>query len=299
MLQSAKLESNPLIISTKGNGLITKAYPLYNQFNHVLAQVNINGKDVLMDATSKFRPYKLLAKNDLNPSGYLLGKTDPRWVKINLPRKTRTVIVNNLSLTADKIKFKTSYSFFEHEAAKYRQKYYLEEGKESFVTKHLQNLTDGEEMVLDSFSISNLDELEKPFSVKCFYSKNLENGLEADIIYLNPFIKKHLDKNPFINPTRYLPVDFILPSMEKFILNLQIPEGFKLAEMPLSKKYSTDSKKISYTYAFSKSSEKNIQLISDYKIIDPLILPDEYLALRELYNQIMGLQANQLVLKRK
>lgn len=299
LLQSADLDANPLIISTKQNGLITKAYPLYNQFNHVLAQVKIGNKDILMDAVSKFRPYNLLEKDDLNPSGFLLNKNDSRWVKIKYPKKTRTVIVTNLKFEKNEMKYKISYAFFEHDAVDYRRRFHQSEGKESFITAYLQKPIDENEMTLDSFAVKNADELEKPFSITCYFTKNLEKNLDADIIYLNPFVKKHMEKNPFVNPIRYLPVDFILPSYERFLFNLTIPDGFELAEIPESIKYSTDSKKISYSFSSSQTGEKNVQVSSSYKVVDPLIYPDEYGALRELFNKIMGLQATQLVLKRK
>jgi len=299
LLQSVDLDANPLIISTKGNGLVTRTYPLYNQFNHILAQVKIGEEDILMDAISKFRPYNLLSKNDLKPAGFLLNKDESRWVEIKYPEKTRSVIVNSIKFKNDKMKYKTTYAFFEHEAVNYRRKFHQEEGKESFITTYLQNAVDESEMTLDSFKVKNSHDLDKPFSVTCYFTKTMDDALNADIIYLNPFIKKHLEKNPFVNPIRYLPVDFILPSTEKIIFNLNIPDGYELAEIPKSIKFSTDSKKISYTYAFSKSGEKNIQLSSNYKVAMPLIYPDEYGALRELFNKMMGLQATQLVLKKK
>ncbi|MFK8005186.1 MAG: DUF3857 domain-containing protein [Saprospiraceae bacterium] len=299
LLKSAGLDANPLIISTKGNGIITKSYPLYNQFNHILAQVKIGEKDILMDAISKYRPYNLLGKNDLKHEGFLLHKSDARWIEISYPLKTRTVIVNNLKFENDKMKIITSYAFFEHEAVDYRRKFHQEKGKKSFITTYLQMTDDENEIVLDSFTVKNSHELGKPFSVTCYYTQTSEDLLEADIIYLDPFIKKHLEKNPFVNPIRYLPVDFILPSSEKYIYNLLIPDGFELAEIPKSIKFSTESKKISYTYAFSQISGENLQLSSNYKISSPLIYPNEYGDLRELFNKMMGLQATQLVLKRK
>lgn len=299
LLKSADLEANPLIISTKGNGIVTKSYPLYSQFNHVLAQVKIGEKDILLDAISNFRPYNLLGKNDLKAEGFLLNKSDARWVKIGFPHKNRSVIVNNVRYENNKMKIKTSFAFFENEAVEYRKKFHEEKGEKSFITKYLQRPIDENETTLDSFTVKNSHDLEKPFSVNCYYSKNLEDELEADIIYLNPFIKKHLEKNPFVNPIRYLPVDFILPSSEKFIYNLLIPDGYELAEIPKSIKFSTLSNKISYTFAFNQLSEKNLQLSSTYKISTPLIYPDEYGDLRELFNKMMGLQSTQLVLKRK
>ena len=299
LLQSAGLDANPLIVSTKGNGMITKNYPLYSQFNHVIAYVKIGEKDILMDAISKFRPYNLLGKNDLKPEGFLLDKSESRWIEIKFPLKTRAVIINNLKFENDQMKYKTVFAFFEHEAVDYRRKFHEEKGKKSFITTYLQKPIDEDEMTLDSFTVRNSHDLGKPFSVTCYFSKTMEDGLEADIIYLNPFIKKHLEKNPFINPIRYLPVDFILPSSEKYIYNLTIPAGYELAEIPKNIKFSTASKKISYTYVFAQLSGRNIQLSSNYKISQPLIYPDEYGDLRELFNKMMGLQATQLVLKRK
>ncbi len=299
LLQSADLDANPLIISTKGNGLITKTYPLYNQFNHVLAQVKIGEEDLLMDAISTFRPYNLLEKNDLKPSGYLLDENEPRWIKIDFPQQTKSVIVNNLSIENNKMKYIISYAFFEHEAVDYRSKYHQGKGNKDFITTYLHNSFNEDEMTLDSFSVKNPNDLEKPFSITCYYTKSFEDALESDILYINPFVKKHLEKNPFVNPIRYLPVDFTLPSTERFLFNLTIPAGFELAEIPKSIKYSTDSKKISYSYSFLKIGEKNIQLSSTYQIKEPMIYPDEYGALRELFNKMMGLQATQLVLKRK
>ena len=299
LLKSAGLSANPLIISTKGNGLVTKKYPLYNQFNHVLAQVKIGEKDILMNAISKFRPYDLLGKKDLNPFGYLLSKNEARWIDIEYPKKTKTVIVNDFKFEKEALKVIVTYAFFKHDAAKYREEFDIKKENGNFITTYLQNYMDENEMDLDSFKVKNEMDLEKPFSFTCYFSKKLEDELEEDLIYLNPFIEKHLDKNPFINPIRYLPVDFILPSNEKYIFNLTIPDGYELAEIPKSIKYSTDSKKISYTYSFSQTSKKNMQLASTYSVAHPLIFPDEYGALRELFNKMMGLQSTQLVLRRK
>lgn len=298
-MQSAGLEANPLIISTKGNGLITKKYPLYNQFNHVLAQVKVGEEDILMDAIGKFRPYNLLAKNDLKPDGFLLHRSNPRWIPIKYPTRTKSIIVTNLEFEENKIKLNISYAFFEHKAVEYRRILYHEEEKESFITKYLQSTFEGNNLNLDSFKIKNPNDLERPFLITCYFSKAMGNKLDSEVFYLNPFVKKHLNKNPFVNPVRYLPVDFILPYSEKFIYNLKIPEGFEIAEIPKSIKYSTYSKKVSYTYRFSPSEGGKVQLSSTYKVIHPLIMPDEYGALRELYNKMMGLQSIQLVLKRR
>ncbi len=298
LLKSAGLDANPLIISTKNHGLVTKVYPLYTQFNHVLAQVKIGDKDILMDAISSFRPYNLLSQSDLNSNGYLLSKIEPRWVKIQLPKKTKTIVVSNLKFLEEEMQYKTSFAFFEHDAVEYREFYHEKKGDKSFVTDHLINSTN-EDLVLDSFSVKNAFDLEKPFSVICYFKIPLEEGLETNYIYIDPLIKKHFTKNPFSKPNRYLPVDFISPSSERFILNLHLPDNYVLAEEPISTRLSTQSQKSNYDYLFIKVNSRQIQLSSELIIKNPLILPNEYGDLRELFNQMMGLQSTQLVLKRK
>ena len=228
LLQSAGLQSSPLIISTKRHGLITKVYPLVYQFNHVLAQVHLDGKDVLMDAISDFRPFNLLAKNDLNPFGYLIHKKEPRWVDVPMTKKTKSIVVTNLSFQENKMIYKIDFSFFKHEAADHRWYLASENGEDTFVNKFLVNLDETSEIELDSFTVKNKSHLEKPFGVSCYFSQELEDGLNEEVIYLSPFLIQHFEKNPFNNPIRYLPVDFGVPFMEKYIFNMRLPKGLSL-----------------------------------------------------------------------
>lgn len=298
LLKNAGLDANPLIISTKTHGRITKVYPLYNQFNHVLAQVKIGEKDILMDATSPFRSYRQLADEDLNPSGYLLSKKEPRWINIPLPKKTKTIVVTELKFLEEELQYKTAFAFFKHHAEEMRRAYDQEGGKNSFITKHLLDYSGGE-LVLDSFTVKNTDKLDKPFSVVCYFKKPLDEGLDANYIYIEPFLKKHFFKNPFTKSYRYLPIDFLLPSSEKFIFNLSIPEGYELAEEPESNRFTIENNKCDYNFLFKKTSNSLCQLSSEFIISNPLIYPTEYSSLREMFNQIIRFQSMQLVLKKK
>ena len=298
LLQSAGLQSSPLIISTKRHGLITKVYPLVYQFNHVLAQVNLDGKDVLMDAISDFRPFNLLAKNDLNPFGYLIHKKEPRWVDVPLTKKTKSIVVTNLSFQENKMIYKIDFSFFKHEAADHRWYLASENGEDTFVNKFLVNLDETSEIELDSFTVKNKSHLEKPFGVSCYFSQELEDGLNEEVIYLSPFLIQHFEKNPFNNPIRYLPVDFGVPFMEKYIFNMRLPKGYAVAEVPQNAKLATPENHCNYTFIFQEISGQ-VQLSSELNMKKPLISPTQYSSLRELFSQMMAKQAVQLVLKKK
>ena len=59
------------------------------QFNHILANVHIQGKDYLLDAIDPFRPYDQLSEADLVSSGYLLDKKASRWIELPKPSDSR------------------------------------------------------------------------------------------------------------------------------------------------------------------------------------------------------------------
>lgn len=298
LLRSADIAATPVIISTKNNRMITKVYPLYNQFNHVLVVVSIGSRELLMDAIDPFRPYNLLSKQDLNPEGFILSEHSFGWKKIELPTKTKTIVITELKLTEEEMKYKTSFAFFEHEAAKFREIYHEEKGAETFVTEHLIDFS-VEDFELDSFSVKNNLDLEKPFYITCYFEKPMDEGLDADYIYIDPFIKKHFLKNPFIKPNRYLPVDFMIPSSERFIFNLIIPDSYELTDVPDSARFTTENNKSSYNFLYTKSSGNRAQFSSEFIISDPLIFSNEYGSLREMFNQIIKYQSTQIVLKKK
>lgn len=299
LLRAAGLNANPLIISTKNNGLLTQVYPLVTQFNQLIAQVKLDGKDFLMNATSKFRPPHLLSKNDLNPLGFLLSKKEARWIVIEFPTQTKTSIITDLKISNKEMKYKTSFSFNEHHAVFYRKELENMKNEKLFILNHLLAEFEENDLELDSFKIFNQYEFEMPLNIICYFSKEFENEFPDKIFYITPFFKKHFDKTPFNNDTRFFPVDFILPSKETFIFNLFIPQGYETAELPKSSKVAIDNNKVNYSFLCKKLFPEKIQVISNFSIADPFILPKEYSQLKDLFTQMIGLQGTQLVLKKK
>lgn len=298
LLQSAGLDANPLATSTRRNGLVAEVYPLVSQFNQVLAHVNLYGKDLVMDATSKYLPYDLLAKENLTPLGYLLSKEKPRWVNAAYPTKAKNNILIDLKFEEDRQKCKVVYSFRGYEAAKYRQAYQDENGENEFVINHLINNIEEQGVELDSFQVENLEDLEKKFLVGCYLTKEMDEGVGAAFIYINPWIKKHIDKNPFRADIRNLPIDFIVPRQENLVVNIHLPEGYELTEIPKSNNLAIEGKKAMYKYSVNESIPGKIQLSSELNIDDPFFSAKEYQAIQEFFSELDIIQSSQLILKK-
>jgi len=79
MLRQANLEANPVLISTRANGI--SLFPSSTAFNVVIASVVVDGKLVLLDATSKYATPGILPIRDLNWFGRLIKMTAPqKWL---------------------------------------------------------------------------------------------------------------------------------------------------------------------------------------------------------------------------
>src|SRR5690606_1654126 len=82
-LEAAKLDVKPVILSTRNNGLPTEHYPVLSNFNYVIAVLNIDGSEILLDATNKQAPFGVLPFRALNVQGRVMDfKKGSYWMPI-------------------------------------------------------------------------------------------------------------------------------------------------------------------------------------------------------------------------
>lgn len=81
MLKLAGINANPVLLSTIDHGI--PAFPNRTVFNYVIAAADIDGKQILLDGTSKFTTQNILPFNTLNWTGRLI-KNDGTSQEINL-----------------------------------------------------------------------------------------------------------------------------------------------------------------------------------------------------------------------
>jgi hypothetical protein len=79
MMQTAGLKANPVMFSTRDNGMANAFYPTITKFNSVLTTVEIDGKTYLLDATSKYCPFGVIPSNDINGRGRVVNNSKGDW----------------------------------------------------------------------------------------------------------------------------------------------------------------------------------------------------------------------------
>src|SRR5690606_13024233 len=93
--------ADPMILSTRDNGLPTDLFPVLSEFNYVVAKVDIGDKSYLLDATEDFLPFGALPERCLNGRGRVVNKSGSYWFDIKPTDKARQVVGGNRKVADD------------------------------------------------------------------------------------------------------------------------------------------------------------------------------------------------------
>ena len=297
LLKELGYSANPVILSTRDNGRIMENYVLLSKFNYVIAQVDINGKDLLLDATSKNTSAGVLPLRCLNGQGRLISKTNTRWVELAPLQKNIETAMAHLDLNADNTaKGDLSISHGGYNGINQRNKY-VQQGKEKYLEEHKK---DNPNWQITKTDLEGLDDIKQPFTRKSELTISDFANVSGDRIYFNPMMYNNQKENPFKNPDRRFPVDFGTLIEESFVGIFKLPEGYIVEEIPKGIKLSLPQDGGRFIYSVSSSPETGTITISNkITLKKSMYFAEEYETLRAFYDQIVQKHAEQIVLKKK
>ncbi|PKQ65765.1 hypothetical protein BZG02_01795 [Labilibaculum filiforme] len=294
LLQEAGFECYPALARSNTRGLIQKTYPLLSQFDQVLAFVELYGKQILLNATSPYRPFNLVAENDLNHFTFVLKSEKPFWTKI-VPndRNTRDIMMTYNYSDLEKPVCKLGVREMGYFASESRKEL-AENGVESWML----NIFDLEKFNFqkDSLSLTNEDDISASLQMEC--NLNLESGLptDNDYIYVNLFNAKDL-KHPFLQETRQYRIDYNYPRATTFTVKLILPEEFQFEDFPKGKKIKLPNDGGEFTLV-SKGIGKELSLRSTFSINTTSFSKEYYGNLRQFYSEMIKTMETQVVIKK-
>ena len=180
-----------------------------------------------------------------------------------------------------------------YEAFNKREKILSNGGSAEYAGKFQKVLS---ELIISDYSIENLEDVSKPLIEKMKVESKLEVS-NPSVIYLNPFMVERWEKNPLKSPHRMYPVDFGAPVETSFMLNLEYPAQYVVEELPPNAAVALPQGGGRYLFNATNQGNK-ITLSSLINLSKTVYLPDEYPALREMYNRVVQLHQSQVVFKR-
>ncbi|MFD1017500.1 transglutaminase domain-containing protein [Winogradskyella rapida] len=291
MLRSQGVNANPVLVSTRNNGI--PLFPTREGFNYVICSVQSGDAQLLLDATEEYSTENVLPTRVLNWQGRLIENNKvSRWIPLQPKKMSVSAAMLNVSINDDfSISGKLSKQLTNYNAYFYRNRYAKITSED-----HMKSLEkDKGDIEINELTFNNADDVSKP--VKISYEYELSDGIDevGDKLYFSPLFFLATKENPFKLDEREYPVDFVIPNSDKYMVNIMLPEGYKVESLPNSEAVAFKDANVKFSYLV-KQNGNFIQLKAQLDIVNPLILPSDYKDFKAFYGKIVEKQAEQIVL---
>lgn len=295
LLRKLDIDSNPLVLSTRENGVLPPYSVSFDKLNYVIAHAKIGEQSYLLDATEEKLPLGMLPERDLNGRGLLVGKSNIEWVDLSTSKKDKSVTMLNLKLSPEGVmKGEWTRSSFDYAALDRRNKYKTYNSQDEYL-KSLENKYIG--LSIDKYEVEDLDSLIKPMSEK--FTVVLKNRITktSNQIFISPIQFEKWTENPFKLENRQYPVDFVTPIEKMQVFNLELPEGYQVEQLPQNIRAALPDNVATFQMQ-SSVNEKTVQVLFKLSINKPVFLQMEYLDLKAFFDQVVKKQSEMLIIKK-
>jgi len=293
MLRYANLDANPVLVSSRGNGI--PLFPTREGYDYVVSSVTTPQGTILLDATSKYSLPNLLPMRALNWEGKIIRK-DGTFSSVNLyPKEVSTKTVSmmvNLTENGD-VEGNMRLAKTGHSAMSYRENY-IGKDKDQYIER-LENKYGGIE--ISDFSVKNELDLSKPVMESCKFFLESQADIIGDKMYVSPMFFLQTKENIFKLEDREFPVDFGYPIKNIFRININFPEGYEVESNPEPLALALPDNLGSFKYKIVTSAT-SAQLIITTEVSEPIISALYYSTLKEYYKQLIEKENEKIVLKK-
>jgi hypothetical protein len=293
MLRRAQIKCNPILISTRSNGI--SLFPNRGAFNYVIAGVELESEIMLLDATTKNALPNIVPIRVLNWTGRLI-REDKTSKEINVMPvfNSKESVVVMAAIDADgKVKGQIRNTYFDYNSYLFREKY-ASMSKDSYL-ENFEKRNPG--VYVGEYTLLNDTDLLKP--VVETYGFTTENIIEriGDKIYFSPMLFFATTTNPFKQETRAYPLDFSFPYQDKHILTLTIPEGYEVEYLPKPIAIGIEQNIANFKFTIVQSGSQ-IQVSVSSEINYSKVSADFYPGLKTYFKEMIEKQGEKIVLKK-
>lgn len=294
MLRHEGIGADPMILSTRDNGFTIQTYPLMGQFNYVVCVVRIKDKQILLDASQPYCGFGNLVESCYNGYGRIVNEENPYLVNISPDSIRESEMTNVLIINDEKGKLTGSYTSTLGWNGSYDLREEIKKVNEKEYFKKIQTRY-GSDYSLENFSVDSISKLDYPVTIH--YDFDIKNSSSPDIIYFDPLLHDQYTTNPFKSMERHYPVEMPYRLDEMYTLNMEIPNGYQVDEIPKSAKVALNENDGIFEYLIQKGPT-NIQMRVHLKLNKAFFPTDDYATLRDFFGYIVKKESEQIVFKK-
>lgn len=293
MLRYVGVKANPILVSTKSNGI-----PLFatrQGFNYVICGVEEQNEVVFLDATEKFAAINTLPERALNWQGRLIREHgSSSWVSLFPKENSVTTTMLSVNLNEELIfNGKLRSQKTDYFASNYRNKYTGLANED--LIKNLSK--DKGEIEISNLEVKNERNMFKPILQS--YEFAYEDGVEeiGNEVYVDPLLFLTNTENVFNQEERKYNIDFNFPRTQKTIVSITIPDGYKVKSVPEGVRLAMSDELGDYSFLVKQNGNK-VQVSQTLKVNFPIIPATYYPELKEVYTKLVQKNAEKIVLEK-
>lgn len=292
-LNAAGMEAYPIILSTRGNGRLPISHPSASGFNYVIVALRLDNNMYFTDAASKYGSWNILPEKCMVESARLLSENHKDWIDLTTVSTGSTFRQVDVSFGDDKILAKITETRTGNDAYDFRSAFYSHENKDKFIeAAETRNNSIIEDVVMDG-----IDDNSAQAKITLVDKRDLELDGETDFFYYRPPLSKIYTVNPFTAETRTYPINFDYLRNYVQLINITIPEGYQVAELPKSERMRFNDNDIVYTYHMIEENNL-IKIAIRFQVKKLLFLPSDYASLKEFFGKMLLKNDEPIVLKK-
>jgi hypothetical protein len=296
MLKSAGIDADPVILSTRSNGMIQMTYPAVGQFNWVVVRARVGGKSCFLDATDPLRPIELLPTDVQKVGGLVIKEGPVEWCSVNCGRiYSRRSIARITLKEGGEIEGVLESSDEQYGALAKRREF-----RDAKAVEIARNAFDADRSgsVLDSVTVEGGDSVAQPFRIRARVASGSYAQASGDFLYMNPAVIERQFTNPFKSETRSYPVNMSAGSRLTSVVDIALPAGYDVSEVPKDQNIRLNGNDAVFTRLVQIDGPV-VQFVTNLFINRTDYLPDAYSDLRKFYEKVTAAQSEQMVLRRK
>lgn len=293
MLRSAGFNANPVLLSTRSNGIAL--FPNRNAFNYVIAAVELPTGKVLLDASDKFSAPNILPVRTLNWKGRLIRKEGSSEEVDLMPTKNSidNIFMNYTVDSEGKITGKSRRQCTDYNAMIIRSNF--DGVKQDDYLEKLENRS--AKIEINDYTRTNEKDVLLPTVETYSFTGNNLCDVIGDKIYLSPMLFLTNDKNPFKQEVREYPVDYSYPFTDKYNITITIPKGYAVESIPTAAFVSMENNLGTFKFDIAANGDL-LQLAILHQINDAIVSTEAYEMLKEYYATMVAKETEKIVLKR-
>jgi len=295
LLRKLDIVANPVVLSTRDNGVLPAFSVSFDKLNYVVAHAVIGDKTYLLDATDENLPLGMLPERTINGRGLVISKESFDWVDLTPEKKDKSFSMLNLKLSPDgTMKGDWKKTSFDFNALNVRDEYKTFNSQDEYL-KDLESNNLG--LSIENYKVTGIDSVQKPVNEEFSIVLKNRSTKANNQLYVNPLQFDKYTENPFKAEERLYPVDFLTPLERTQLLLLEIPDGYSIEQLPKNIKMVLLEKAASFSMQ-STIIENKVQVLFKLNINRPVFYQKEYLDLKAFFDELVKKQSEMLILKK-